>query len=126
MNDLVVVVRRKLLEIHPRVYFDTAPDDAVFPYVVFNFPNDFTIEELEVFNLDVDVWDRPVDGDTNEIDAVSSGIWRGLHKCRYMDNNIQFSVYRANRLMPDDDDPLIRRRKLIFELRYFDRRLNSE
>lgn len=118
---------KKLMEsIHPRSYFQKGSDKAEFPYVIYDLPNSFSNEEQEIFNLDVDIWDRPLDGDTTELEMITDKLWKILHNYKYIDDNIQFSIYRGNRLTLTDDDPRIKRRKLVFELRYFDRRLNDE
>lgn len=123
MINLRTQLNKTLKTIHPRVYFQTAPDTATFPYVVYDLPNSFSNEEQEIFNLDVDIWDNNTD--TTELETLSSTIWKSLNKYRYIDENIQFSIYRMNRLSLKDDDVRIKRRKLIFQLRYYDRKVNE-
>lgn len=115
----------QLKAICPRVYYQSAPDDAIYPYLVYDFPNSFTSDEQEIFNLDVDVWDMPKYDDTTEIETIANLAWKKLHKFSYLDEDTQFTVHRENRLPPLDEDERLRRRKLIFQLRYFDRRLND-
>lgn len=110
-----------LKTIHPRVHFNVAPDTTAFPYIVYDLPNSLTNEEQEVFVLDVDIWDNTTD--TTAIETLAEQVWSTLHKYRYLDSDIQFSIYRMNRLTLTDDDTRIRRRKLMFEVRYFDRNL---
>ncbi|HSH24600.1 MAG TPA: hypothetical protein VLA13_03575 [Massilibacterium sp.] len=124
---MMVELRRATLQLlrtfHDRNYYQKAPKDAVFPYIVYDFPNSFMDKEQEIFNLDVDVWDNK--DDTTELETIASNIWKGLNRYRYFDDNIQFSIYRENRLPPlDEDEKNIKRRKLIFQVRYFDRRFN--
>jgi hypothetical protein len=79
-------------------------------------------EQQEIFNFDVDVWDDNVD--TTEIETLASNLWKGLNYYRHSDTNMQFSIYRENRLPELDEKELgLRRRKLIFQLRYFDKKL---
>lgn len=113
----------KLIKMHhSRVYFQTAPNGASFPYVVFDLPNSFTNEQQEVFNLDVDIWDNQ--SDTTNLETLASTIWRKLNYYSHVDEKIQFSIYQSNRLPPlDEDEPDLKRRKLIFEMKYFDRKL---
>lgn len=113
-------LQKKLKEYHSSVYYEQSPEDALFPYVVFTFPNSFTNEYQEVFVMDVDIWDNKED--TTDIERLSSEYWKGLNRYCYIDGNIQFTVYRSNRLFDlEDDNPTIKRRKLIFEVKYFER-----
>lgn len=122
MIELRKVISSELKKYHNKVYYHNASKDQSFPYVVYNFPNSFMNDDQEVFNLDVDIWDNK--DDTTELETIACNIWRGLHRYRYIDENIQFSIYRDNRLPPlDEGEKNIKRRKLIFEVRYFDRRI---
>ncbi|MBS4191191.1 hypothetical protein KHA94_13460 [Bacillus sp. FJAT-49705] len=122
----MIILRKKLMKLlklyHPQVYFQKVPHTAQFPYIVFNLPNAYSNEQQEVFNLDVDIWDNR--SDTSELESLASKLWKELNYYKHTDDHIQFSIYRENRLPSlDEDDTNIKRRKLIFQLRYFDRRL---
>lgn len=120
MINLRKSINALLKTYHPQVHYQTGPSTSVFPYVVYNFPNSFMNEEQEIFNLDVDIWDNKTD--TTVIETLASRLWKELDHYRYSDENIQFSVYRENRLPELDESELgIRRRKLIFQVRYFDK-----
>lgn len=122
MINIRIAIKQALEEYHSRVHYQRAPSDIIFPYVVYDFPNSFMNGDQEVFNLDVDIWDNK--NDTTELETLASNIWREFNKYHYLDDNIQFSIYRDNRLPPlDEDDKNIKRRKLIFQLRFFDRQL---
>ncbi len=121
----MVNLRKKLKEIlktiHPNIYFQNASEKAQYPYIVYDLPNSFTNEDQEIFNLDVDVWDIPKDGDTTALESLADTVWNTLHKYRYIDDNMQISIYRQNRMTLIDDDPRFKRRMLIFQLKYFRR-----
>lgn len=105
-----------------QVYYQTAPDTATFPYVVLNLPNSFTLQEQEIFTMDVDIWDNKTD--TTTVETLAADLWKGLHNYKYSDGFIQFSLYRENRITELDEKEMgIRRRKLMFQLRYFDKTL---
>ena len=107
---------------HPQVHYQTAPSTATFPYIVMNLPNSFTNEEQEIFSFDLDLWDNRTD--TTELETLASKLWKELHKYHHIDESIQFKIYRENRIPELDETEIgIRRRKLIFQLRYFDRTL---
>lgn len=119
-------LRKQILSLlktfHSSVYYQQAPETATFPYIIYDFPTSFINGQQEVFNLDVDIWDDSTD--TTELETIASSIWKGLNYYKYNDENIQFGIYRENRLPPlDEQEPLLRRRKLIFSVRYFDKKL---
>jgi len=122
MERLRTHLRNLLKLYHPQVHYQVAPTTATFPYIVLNLPNSFTNEEQEIFSLDIDIWDNRTD--TTELESLASKLWKELHHYRYSDDEIQFSIYRENRIPELDETEIgIRRRKLIFQLRYFDRTL---
>lgn len=121
MIELRKSIMKILMQYHDDVYYQHSTDRTGFPYVVYEFPSSFLTQEQETFTLDVDVWDN--NNDTTVLETIATDIWRGLHKLHYMDEKVQFTIYRDNRLAPIDDNKSIKRRKLIFELKYFDRKL---
>lgn len=133
MIRLRTVLTSLLKEFHPdtlgdngemksRVHFQKTKEGTPFPYIIYNLPNSIDSDQQEIFNFDVDIWDNQED--TTYLETLADTIWKKLNHYRYMDDEIQFSIYRENRLPPlEDADPSINRRKLIFQLRYFDRRL---
>lgn len=122
MIELRKLFIKELRKYNDRVYFQRAPKGATYPYVVFDFLPSFTNDEQEVLPMDVDVWD--VGGNTVPIETIASNIWRGLRKFNYIDELVQVSVDRDTRFPDLDEDEVdIKRRKLTFEVRYFDRLL---
>lgn len=132
MYKLRSVLKAMLKTYHPnvvvdgesksRVHFHQAPTGSPFPKLVFDLPTSFMDEQQEVFNLDIDIWDDKED--TTSLEDLAGKLWKELNYYRHIDDDMQFSIYRENRLPPiDEDEPKLKRRKLIFQLRYFDRRL---
>ena len=122
MIKLRTQINNLLKTYHPQVHFQKAPDTAKMPYIVFDFPNSFDNENQEVFSFDIDIWDDK--NDTTALETLASSLWKGLNYYRYTDADIQFSIYRENRLPPLDEEEInVKRRKLIFQVRYFDRNL---
>lgn len=122
MIKLRTELNKILKSIHPRVYYMKASDTAIFPYIVYDLPQSYFEDNLEVFNLDIDIWDNNVD--TTELENLAQSIWNALNKYYHIDENIQFAIYRESRHTLEDDDPRIRRRTLIFNIRYYDRGVN--
>jgi len=116
------IINIALKSIHPRVYYRTAPDTAVFPYLVYDLPNSTDDGTLERFVLDVDAWDS-TNGDTTIVEILIDSADKSLHrKTITVDDNLAVTFYRENRLTLTDDDPDIKRRKYIYQVRTFERR----
>jgi len=118
------IINIALKSIHPRIYYRSAPDTAVFPYLVYDLPNSTDDGTLEQFVLDVDAWDRPSNGDTTIVEILIDSADKSLHrKTITVDDNLAVTFYRENRLTLTDDDPNIERRKYTYEVRTFERRI---
>lgn len=121
MIELRSVLEQELLHIHPRVYHQRSVKDK-FPYVLYNLSPGFVLDDQEVFDLDIDIWDNK--DDTTDLETLASEIWNQFNRYRYLDENIQFSIYRGSRSpLIDNKERNIKQRQLIFQLRYFDRRI---
>jgi len=117
------IINIALKNIHPRVYYRTAPDTAVFPYLVYDLPNSTDDGTLEQFILDVDAWES-TNGDTTGLETLIDSADKSLHrKTITVDDNLAVTFYRETRLTLTDDDPNIKRRKYTYEVRTFERRI---
>jgi len=117
------IIQTALNFVHPRVYYRTAPDTAVFPYLVYDLPNSTDDGTLEQFVLDVDAWES-TNGDTTGLETLIDSADKSLHrKTITVDDNLAVTFYRENRLTLTDDDPNIKRRKYTYEVRTFERRI---
>lgn len=139
VREIRTAITAALRTVHPRVYYERAPDRAAFPYLVFvlNAVND---RNLERYILDVDGWDAPTDGSTLALEQLMNEVDYALHKrvvrvrpvgsfvlpFHYVEpdprDGLSFVIYRDRRLTLHDDDVRIRRRKYIYEMRTFERR----
>lgn len=110
---------------HPRVFFEAAPDTAVYPYLVYDLPNSFNADEsTETFVLEIDGWDYPSDGDTTALETLMDLIDKGneddgLHRKVILIPGMSMVFYRENRLSLKDDDIRIRRRKYVYQIKTF-------
>jgi hypothetical protein len=130
MIDLKIVINNYLKSIHPSSYFQFAPTDADFPYIVYHFPNVSSDGELQEINVvDIDGWDRPENGDTTVLENLMSKINgngdlinpTGLNKRLLSNNNVAVSFYLDTKLPLTDTDPLIKRRKYVYQARLFNK-----
>jgi len=122
MKNLRKLLHPYLKSIHPRVYFQIAPDSAEFPYLVYDFTqivNDG--EEFETVALDVDGWDMPVGGDTTAIENLMDEVNQALNKKTLTAEELAVTFYLDRKIPLRDDNPGIKRRKYIYEARLFGR-----
>ncbi|MGO4887068.1 hypothetical protein ACJ2A9_04860 [Anaerobacillus sp. MEB173] len=123
---MMIGIRKALLpflkEIHPQVYFQFAPSDAPFPYLVYDLP--MIIDEGEygqqIITLDVDGWDRPVKGDTTDLEMLMSKV-NDLNKKTLTTDELVVSFYLDQKMTLTDNDKSIRRRKYVFTGRLIER-----
>lgn len=126
MIDLQRFIVQQIKLVHPRVYLEFVPEsqNVEYPYVVYNFyDSDEMVDRREDILLEVDVWDKPVNGSAVTLETLSDAIHQKLNRLLYTDNTNGWSgrFYLANRLMIPDPDPTIRRRQLRYEIRMYRR-----
>ena len=122
MKNLRKLLHPYLKSIHPRVYFQDAPDDAQFPYLTYDFTqitNDG--EEFETVALDIDGWDMPANGDTTALETLMQNVNDLLNKKTLTAENLAVTFYLDRKIPLRDDNKNIRRRKYIYEARLFGR-----
>jgi len=104
-----------------RVYFEGAPDNAVYPYIVYNLvSSNEMLSNREDFDLEIDIWDNS--SDTTNIETITGNIDgdgnvftpSGLHRKMWFINGFSAKCYRINRLIIPDEDKRIRRRQLKY------------
>lgn len=104
---------------HPRVYHQSAPKNAGFPYLVYNLPNSTDDGVMERFVLEIDGWDKSKD--TTAIETLMDSVDKEIHRKTVIisDANTAISAtfYRENRIPLRDDDPQICRRKYVYQVR---------
>ena len=121
MIELRKALSAKLKSIHPRVYHsESVPESAVFPYLVYDLPNDNDDgESMELVVVDVDGWDRPTNGDTTALETLVALVNAGLNKQVLTTGTTVAVFYLETKLSPRDDDPRIKRRKYIYQAKLF-------
>lgn len=120
MKNLRECIHSYLKSIHPRVYFQIAPDNAQFPYLVYDFTqitNDG--EEFETVAVDVDGWD--LTDDTTALETLMQTVNDALNKKTLTAEGLAVTFYLDRKIPLRDDNKDIRRRKYIYEARLFGR-----
>ena len=124
MIELRRALHSYLRSIHPRVYFQRAPDTAQFPYITYSFEMIPDGEGFELVVLDIDGWDMPDDGDTTGLERLMSDVKRSMDKKTLTTDDLVVSFYLDRKLALEDDNPKIIRRKYVYQGRLFERRDN--
>jgi len=122
MKKLRELIHPHLKSIHPSVFFQVAPDDAQFPYIVYDFTQITDDgEEFETVALDVDGWDMPANGDTTALETLMKSVNDSLNKKTLTTEGLAVTFYLDRKIPLLDDNKNIRRRKYIYEARLFGR-----
>lgn len=120
MIELRQLLHPYLKMLHPRVYYQVAPESAQYPYIVYDIPNIIDDGEgLQIAILDIDGWDMPINGNTIELENLMTNINNGINKETLTVENMAVSVYLDRKLSLTDNDKRICRRKYIYQARLF-------
>ncbi|GLC32919.1 hypothetical protein [Clostridium omnivorum] len=114
MIEVRTALSTYLKSLHSKIYFQVAPENATFPYIVYDIPNSFSDGEGgEVITLDIDGWDMNNTGDTTVIETLMQTI-NSLDKKVLTTDNISVVFYLENKMALIDDDKRIKRRKYTY------------
>jgi flagellar capping protein FliD len=114
------IVKASLKAIHPRVYFQSAPKKAEYPYLVYDITNVYDDgENSQTIDLDVDGWDNIAD--TTRIETLMENVNQNINKMTETAETLAVSFYLDRILFLTDDDPLLKRRKYMYQARLFKR-----
>lgn len=119
LRSAIVAILRA---VHLRVYYQRAPDNAVYPYLVYELSNSVDQGDTEQFVLDVDGWDRPaVQGDSMQLEQLMDTVDEALDRRVVTVDGTPVVIYRETRLPLEDDDVRLLRRKYVYQIRVFEK-----
>lgn len=110
-------VRDELIQIVERSYYAHAPAEVVKPYAVFLVDEVSTIDGCTVANLLIEVSDYGTDDTT--VDSLCDAAQAVFDHWVYNDGVIEIASYLDSRKAITENDKLILRRRLEFELRIY-------
>lgn len=120
MIELRKIIQGQLKSIHPRVYSQAAPENAQFPYLVYDIVNIYDDgEDFQLVTLDVDGWDN--NADTTALETLMKKVNQTLNKKTFVSGNSTVTFYLENKIPLTDDEPTIKRRKYPYQGRLFER-----
>jgi len=119
MIKLRTALQAFLIAKHARVYFQAAPEDATYPYIVFDLPDIEDGGEYQEQGLaEVDGWDLPATGDTTVIETLMATI-NSLNKSVLTAQDMRAVFFLDRKLSLKDDDSRIKRRKYIYLVKIY-------
>lgn len=119
----MIELRKTLLDylkkFHSRIYFQDAPANAAYPYIVYDISSiNSDGEGSELAAVDVDGWDMPADGDTTALETLMKNV-NGLDKAILRGDGMQAVLYLDTKLIVPDDDKRIKRRRYTYQAKVF-------
>lgn len=121
MIKLRTQVQSILSAVNPRVYYQTAPESATMPYLVFDFSSAYDDgEEFQVITVDIDGWDEPSDGSTLALETLMASVNTALNKKTVITADLGVSFYLENKLSLQEADKRVKRRKYIYQARFWE------
>ena len=115
--DIRKAVRDLLLTRLENVYYRSAPADAEKPYAVFLVDETTVIDGCTVCSFLIELSDYGTD-DT-AIETLADNIQSDFDHFHFINDNLEFSAYLDSRKNITDNDKLILRRRVEFELRVY-------
>ena len=119
-TDLKARITAILKTLCSRVYDELAPDSREFPYIV------FCLESVmagcrENYSLEINCYDYGTD--PARADGLADSIENLLKDYTYISDLMQFRTFLNNRSSIHEEDKKIKRKRLLFDLYYFERRI---
>lgn len=96
------------------VYYDQAPDNATYPYIVFDLAELYHEDGRTLMELEANVIDYGTS--TTRAEDIADRLQYTLHRMNYINAFIQFRVYRGLRQKVEEEDKQLIRRRLTFEV----------
>lgn len=109
MIELSQQIRIFLKTLHNRVYWEIAPENATYPYLVYDFQLYPDGEGGELVTLSIDGWDKTLLGDTIPLETLMAKV-KTLDTKIITTDNISVVFFNENMLSIADDDKTLRHR----------------
>lgn len=115
---------------HARVYYELAPEKALMPYIVFDFPTSFASGESdETFVLDIECWDVPGTDSSVNVETIMEAINgdgniispSGLDKATLSSLSVIATISLEQRLSIQDEDKRIKRKRYTYTIKAYER-----
>jgi len=113
-NELKKALVVLLKEVLNNVYFETAEDDALYPYLVYDLKELFNEDGKTVYELECNLIDNSKS--KTSVDELADLLQKNLHNYYFINQYIQFTIYKLNKYTIKEKNKKITRRRLTFEI----------
>ncbi len=111
---LRVELQEILKTLTANVYYEGNQEPAAYPRIVYDLSEVSYDSGKTLYQLEINVIDYGTN--TNPAEDLTDNIQETLNKYYFINDEIQFVVYRGSRQKVTEDDKLITRRRLLFEI----------
>ena len=102
------------------VYYEGNQDPAVYPRLVFDLSEVTYDSGKTLYQLEINIIDYGTS--TKIVENLADTVQSTLNKYYFINDEIQFAVYRGLRQKVEEDDKQIIRRRLLFEIQLHEMR----
>ncbi len=122
-NSLKILITEKLRQACNRVYFNRALNSNLFPHIVFNMRSvTFGYSYRDDVILEIDVWNKPLDGDFTQIEEICDNIENVFSNANLPQKDILPTFYIDGRYAIEDEDKLIQHRVIRILIQNYEKR----
>jgi hypothetical protein len=111
---LRVELQRLFKTLTTNVYYEGNQDPGAYPRIVFELSEVSYNSGKTLYQLEVNIIDYGTS--TRVVEDLADTVQSALNKYYFINSEIQFSVYRGLRQKVEEEDKLIVRRRLLFEI----------
>lgn len=108
-----------LKTISDNIYYDIRPEVLAYPSIVYKLWEIRHEYGQTLISLEIDILDYGTS--TTQVENMADELQHKLHKYYFINDTIQFAVYRGTRNSVEEDDKKTIRRRLTFEIHLHER-----